>query len=96
MEENQLMTISDQSFTSLGQLKIAKFSKNRLTLQSDFLQYQDEYGTKSPFYYCIELKELYLANNSISEIFSDWKLSNLQLRKLDLRYNNISFITVRI
>lgn len=97
MEENQLMSISDQSFTSLRQLKVAKFSKNRLTLQSStFFDYQDEYGIKSPFHDCIELKELYLANNSISEIFSDWKLSNLQLRKLDLRYNNISYITVSI
>lgn len=88
------MSISGQSFTSLQKLKIAKFSKNQLTLQSTFLEYQDEYGTKSPFHQCSELKELYLANNSISEIFSDWKLSSLQLRKLDLRYNNISSITV--
>ncbi|GAB1860996.1 Protein toll [Camponotus japonicus] len=93
IEENQLMSISGQSFTSLKYLKIAKFSKNHLTLQSTFLEYKDEYGTKSPFHQCIELKELYLANNSISEIFSDWKFSDLQLRKLDLRYNNISFIT---
>ncbi|XP_050465403.1 protein toll [Cataglyphis hispanica] len=92
MEENQLMIISDHSFTSLNQLKIAKFSNNRLTLRSTFLGYKDEYGTNSPFHYCTNLKELYLANNNISEIFSDWKLSNLYLRILDLRYNNISSI----
>lgn len=96
MEENQLMIISDHSFTSLKQLRIAKFSNNRLTLRSTFLGYHDEYGTNSPFHYCEYLKELYLANNNISEIFSDWKLSNLKLRILDLRYNNISSIDVSI
>lgn len=89
------MTIADQSFTSLKGLKIAKFSNNRLTLQSIFSEYY-EFGSNSPFHHCVVLKELYLANNSISKIFDDWKLSDLQLRKLDLRYNNISFITVSI
>jgi len=94
MEENQLKTISIHSFRSLKELKIAKLSNNYLTLQDTSHEYHDQYGTKSPFYNCMLLEELYLANNSISEIFSDWILSDLRLRKLDLRYNNISYITV--
>jgi len=94
MEENQLKTISIHSFSSLKELKIAKLSNNYLTLQDTSHEYYDQYGTKSPFYNCMLLEELYLANNSISEIFSDWILSDLRLRKLDLKHNNISYITV--
>lgn len=85
------MTISNQGFSWLSNLKIAKLSYNYLTLQRNFT---DQYATKSPFHDCRFLEELYLANNNISEIFSDWILSNIRLRKLDLKYNNISVITV--
>ncbi|KAG5334657.1 TOLL protein, partial [Acromyrmex heyeri] len=93
MEENQLMTISSHSFSFLKALKIAKFSNNYLTLEDSYHEYPDPFGSKSPFYDCVSLEELYLANNNISKIFSDWILSDLGLRKLDLKYNNISLIT---
>ena len=94
MEENQLMTISGHSFSFLKALKIAKFSNNYLTLEDSYHEYPDLFGSKSPFYDCVSLEELYLANNNISKIFSDWILSDLGLRKLDLKYNNISLIRV--
>jgi len=97
MQENRLMSISEQSFVSLKKsLRIVRLSRNNLTLRPahGMFQYRDEYGAKSPFHDCEELEELYLANNSISEIFSDWVVSNFKLRKLDLKYNNISVISV--
>ncbi|XP_011643169.1 protein toll [Pogonomyrmex barbatus] len=93
MEQNQLIIIDDYGFSPLKQLKIAKLSNNYLTLQRTFDDYPNEYRTKSPFHDCESLEELYLANNSISEICSDWVMSTTQLRKLDLKYNNISIIT---
>lgn len=95
IEENQLMTIANQAFSFLTKLKIAKLSNNCLTLQYTFHGFPDQYG-KSPFHDCESLEELYLANNSISEIFNDWILSDLRLRILDLKYNNITAITVSI
>ncbi|XP_011863303.1 PREDICTED: protein toll-like [Vollenhovia emeryi] len=91
MEENQLTTISNHAFSSLKQLKIAQLSHNYLTLQQTVYE-SDPLGKKSPFHDCVKLEELYLANNSISEMFSDWVLSDVQLRILDLKYNNISCI----
>ncbi|KAL0115503.1 hypothetical protein PUN28_010786 [Cardiocondyla obscurior] len=91
IDQNHLTVISSQGFRPLNQLKIANLSDNYLTLkQSD---YQDEFGRWSPFRHNLLLEELYLANNSISEIFSDWILSDIQLRKLDLKHNNISYIS---
>lgn len=91
MEKNQLTTIADGSFSSLEHLRIVRLSNNHLTLTS---RYRDEYGAKSLFYESAFLEELHLTNNSVSEIFNDWTISMTKLRKLDLKYNNISFITV--
>lgn len=91
IDKNQLTTISNQGFSSLKQLRVATLSYNYLTLEQ---QFADQYGSKSPFHDCMLLEELYLANNSISEVFSDWLLSDIRLRKLDLKYNNITYITV--
>lgn len=94
MEENQLITIDNNGFISLKELKIAKLSNNYLTLEYSFHGFPDQY--QSPFHYCQSLEELYLANNSISEIFTDWIISDSRLRILDLKYNNITAITVSI
>lgn len=93
MEKNKLMTISDHAFSSLKKLKIIRMSNNYLTLKDTLYEYSDPYGKQSPFRNCESLEELYLANNNISEIFIDWTLVDLQLRKLDLKYNNITNIT---
>lgn len=91
MEQNQLEKIEDRSFNSLVNLRIARFSKNKLTLASSF---EDEYGKKSYFYDCTSLEELHLAHNNISEIFADWTINGLQLRLLNLSYNQIPYILV--
>ncbi|XP_046140972.1 protein toll [Osmia bicornis bicornis] len=89
MEQNQLETIEDRSFISLANLRIARFSKNQLKLASSFV---DEYGRKSYFYDCKSLEELHLAHNNISEIFADWTINGVELRLLNLSYNQIPYI----
>ncbi|XP_012276337.1 protein toll [Orussus abietinus] len=93
IERNDMIEISAQAFTALRELRIARFSHNSLTLNSSLKQFQDEFGTRSPFHYCDSLEELYLAHNNISEMYADWVVSSPQLRVLDLRYNQIPFIT---
>lgn len=93
MEENQLTTISTRSFGYISNLKIAKFSNNFLTLHDPFQDILEPSDRQSPFHPCTNLEELYLVNNSISQIYNDWIVSNLKLRKLDLKYNYISSIT---
>nr|XP_012233845.1 PREDICTED: protein toll-like [Linepithema humile] len=92
MEQNHLRTISDNSFGSLESLEIVYLSNNHLTLQSNMRV--QEIGWLSPFYNCHSLKELYLANNSISQIFDDW-CTEFKLEKIDLSYNNITSIEAR-
>lgn len=89
MEQNNLETIPQDSFSSLRNVKIIKLSNNNLTLQENDKQ------LVSPFTYCNQLKELYLINNSISKIFHDWIIGH-QLHILNLSYNNISSVEVNI
>ncbi|XP_076766748.1 toll like receptor [Xylocopa sonorina] len=92
MQENQLKTIEDTSFYSLLNLRVAIFSNNQLTLNSSLFAFIDEYGPTSPFHKCKDLEELHLRNNNISQIFKDWVLTNSNLRKLDLSFNQIKYI----
>lgn len=93
MSKNQLQTIHHASFKSLENLKIAKFSENQLTLNTSLSLYRDEILNISPFHHCTFLEELYLSKNNISEIFTDWTVSSIKLKRLDLRYNQIPYIT---
>lgn len=93
MSKNQLRTIEHTSFKSLQNLRIARFSNNLLTLNDSLPEYHSEFGNISPFHYCLSLEELYLAKNNISEIFSDWTLSIIKLKILDLKYNQIPHIS---
>ncbi|XP_076288089.1 toll like receptor [Lasioglossum baleicum] len=93
MSKNQLQTIHHASFKSLEKLKIARFSNNLLTLNSSLSLYRDEIWNISPFHHCASLEELYLAKNNISEIFTDWTVSSVKLKKLDLSYNRIPHIS---
>ncbi|XP_067206517.1 protein toll-like isoform X1 [Linepithema humile] len=82
MERNYLSTIFDYAFIFLRRLKIINLSHNCLTLSK-----------KSNAFLIISsnIEKLYLVNNSISEILTDWK-SYYNLQILDLSYNNISTI----
>lgn len=96
MKENQLQIIEDTSFNNLENLQIAIFSDNQLSFNNSLALYHDEYGKKSPFHACTSLEELHLARNNISEIFGDWIVSSLNLQILDLKYNQISYISVSL
>lgn len=97
LSSNRLVKIDSDAFTGNKKLKIASFSNNFLNLYDstdpDSVIVSDEFGHRSPFHHCLEMKELYLANNSINEIFHDW-LSMMKLTILDLRYNKISYLEV--
>ncbi|KAL0274505.1 UNVERIFIED_CONTAM: hypothetical protein PYX00_002607 [Menopon gallinae] len=98
MERNELSHIDPESFSHLNHLEKARFSDNLLSFLPDGndtgpeINYDVLFGNTSPFRNCISLQELYLANNSITEIFSDWRF-NLNLRELDLSYNKIENLT---
>lgn len=96
VEDNHVTIMSSKSLNPTTKLRIARFSNNHLTLQSPEYIYPDVLGSHSPFHNCPSLEELYLANNTISAIFSDWMFINLKLRVLDLKYNNISVLKVSI
>ncbi|KAK2588805.1 hypothetical protein KPH14_001680 [Odynerus spinipes] len=93
MENNRLQTINSKAFSFMPELRIAKFSHNELTL-SPTTNYKDHYGNRSPFSYCSSLEELHLSNNKISEIYGDWMIILMKLRVLDLRHNDIPFISM--
>ncbi|XP_043663672.1 protein toll [Vespula pensylvanica] len=90
MEKNKLKTIDSNTFTHVRNLRIAKFSHNELMLNSSEYQNVD----LSPFYKCDLLEELYLSNNNISQIYSDWSISATNLQLLDLSYNDINIISM--
>lgn len=77
-------------------LRVARFSNNHLTLQSPWSSHLALYEAYSPFRDCISLEELYLAHNNVSVIYSDWMFNTLKLEILDLKYNNISVLSVSI
>ncbi|XP_046735889.1 protein toll-like [Diprion similis] len=87
LESNGMRIIERKSFGPLTSLKIGRLSNNKLTLIDDTFP-----GQFSPFDSCVNLVELYLANNSIAQIFSDWQYILSKLNKIDLRYNQLSEI----
>lgn len=91
MENNDLTFINVDAFGYLKNLKVAKFGNNKLTLHTGVY---DIFGHISPFHHCHSLEELYLAHNNITEMHSDWVVSNTRLRKLDLKYNSFNYLQV--
>jgi len=100
MQDNSLMSISDQSFVSLKKsLKIVRLSRNNLTLNPDrdMFQYRDEYGAKSPFHDCEELER---DRSRYSHVFlHQFQSVDLQFLsnniKVDLTHNKIRHIFLR-
>ncbi|KAJ8680226.1 hypothetical protein QAD02_016013 [Eretmocerus hayati] len=85
IEHNQLEYIHEDAFTNLEELKIVKIGNNKLTLQTNI---NDVFGRVSPFHPCQALEELHMSHNNISEIFSDWSISDTRLQLIDLSYNS--------
>lgn len=100
LEHNRLNYLDSEAFGPLQQLKHARLSHNFLSFVNEegYLQgglsYTDMIGNQSPFRHCFNLENLYLANNSIGQIFDDWRLNLLKLKVLDVGYNRIQHLTV--
>nr|CAD7395928.1 unnamed protein product [Timema poppensis] len=86
LEHNTLSTTA-RAFERLVNLQEASLSHNKLS-------FSDSMALFSPFRNCVKMRNLRLANNSIQSIFSDWSLTMSELKLLDLRYNNFSFLMV--
>lgn len=91
MENNDLSFVHLDAFTFLGNLRVGRFANNRLTLHTGLY---DIFGHISPFHHCHSLEELYLAHNNVTEMHSDWLVSNIRLRELDLKYNAFNYLEV--
>lgn len=87
LEHNRLQHIAVQAFMHVPGLKQLTLSHNRLSLRGP----QTDIGeVQSVLNACLKLEELYIRNNSITTIFSDWVLTLANLRTLDLSHNLIS------
>ena len=92
MSNNNLTYIDPIAFRHLENLIYADLSNNKLTLMSNDVY--DILGPVSPLHYCYRLEELYLANNDISVLFSDWIISFYNLKELDLSFNSFRYLEV--
>jgi len=91
LEHNWLQHIAVQAFQHVDRLKQLTLSHNRLTLRGTETHVGE---VQSVLNACLDLEELYVRNNSITTIFSDWVLTLLNLRTLDLSHNLISSLAV--
>lgn len=85
-----MINIHHDALSSLGMLRVAKFSYNFLTLKTL------EMALESPFRSCQLLEELYLDHNNISDIYADWMFSMRSIRVLNLSHNKLQFLMVCI
>jgi Leucine-rich repeat (LRR) protein len=96
-DNNRLKTIAPNAFAGASALETVSLASNRLTLRSGehALQYGDVV-LQSPFSSLFKLRELDLRDNSIADVFTDWRIVLIaNLKRLDLSGNNITELTVR-
>lgn len=91
LEHNQLKHIALEAFMHVPTLRQLTLSHNHLSLRG----LQTNVGeVQSVLSACVHLEELYISYNAITTIFSDWVLTMLNLRTLDLSHNLISNLSV--
>lgn len=88
LNNNQLTSLEQGIFTNLYSLKFIDLSNNRISFGVQVENLSGEIQVGSRFAGLNNLEHLNLRNNSITEIFEDFTLSNL--KELDLSYNNIT------
>jgi protein toll len=92
LNDNRLRYIHQNAFTATRSIETLQLENNRLSFALDEIEITldqiHQYNT--PFQYLGELRRLILRNNSITKIYSDWCMVNLQLEELDLSFNNIT------
>lgn len=92
LSHNNIVFISGKQFFHLKSIETIDLSHNQLlSLALDPLLSDLDY---SVFYKCTTLKYLYIQNNSLIEIYEDWRLQLTNLKMLNLANNNITDIQV--
>ena len=91
LEHNWLQHIAVQAFQHVPGLKQLTLSHNHLSLRGT---HTDTGEVQSVLNACLKLEELYVRNNSITTIFSDWVWTLVNLQILDLSHNLISSLVV--
>lgn len=91
LEHNRLQHIAVQACMHVPGLKQLTLSHNRLSLRGPLTDIGE---VQSVLNACLKLEELYIRNNSITTIFSDWVLTLANLQTLDLSHNIISSLAV--
>lgn len=87
LSSNMLQHVEKDAFVANHAVRHIKLDNNLLSFSE---MSRDYFGSYSPFHYCTRLESLSLKNNSIEEIFADWKISLVHLHKLDLRHNHLT------
>ncbi|XP_054266773.1 protein toll-like [Macrosteles quadrilineatus] len=90
---NKLRDIRGDQFKTLDKLRSLNISDNQLTTLAQTLQL-DDYGTYSVLDNCKQLEHLQLANNSLTEIYGDWRLLFTNLKTLNLSFNRFQKVTI--
>lgn len=90
---NKIKEIKEE-FKGLENLKTLDISNNQLTTIAQDVQINDPFGKDSVLEKCTNLEDLKLANNSLTEIYGDWRRSLIRLRTLNLAFNHISRVEV--
>lgn len=92
LSHNNIIFISREQFFQLKAVEKIYLSHNQLvSLALDPLLRDLDY---SVFYKCIELTDLVLEHNALTEIYEDWRLQSTNQYRLDLAFNNITDIQV--
>jgi protein toll len=87
LSSNVLEHVDKDAFVANHEVRHINLDNNLLSFSE---MSRDYFGSYSPFHYCTRLEVISLRNNSIEEIFADWKISLVHLRRLDLRQNKLT------
>ncbi|XP_062539374.1 protein toll-like [Armigeres subalbatus] len=93
LENNKLQTIAQFIFSGTPILEEIYMQNNQLDFHANSFKHEElsiADNDNTPFQVLSNLRILQLRNNSISTIFQDWYINNLELTNLDLSFNNIS------
>lgn len=89
LSSNLLEHVDKDAFVANHAVRHVNLDNNQLSFSE---MSRDYFGSYSPFHYCTRLEVLSLRNNTIEEIFADWKISLVHLHKLDLRHNHLTLL----
>ena len=93
MSNNFLRHVDINTFQSTPNLKVINLANNKLSFLDNegYLEggprHHDAFGDYSPLRHCLKLEKINLSNNSITDIFADWRLNMLRLSILNLSHN---------